>query len=638
MLTTIREKTQGWIAGIILSLIAIPFALWGINSYFNNESDTQVATVDGVDISLQAYKQALEQQRNLMQQYLGRNFDARMFDNPEFKQQILNRLIDQVLIVHHARAAGYRISNVELGAAIKQIPQFQQEKHFDPKLYEAVLHNAGYTVPGFESRKRDELLTQQAQSSFVQGALVTPVDTATVVRLKEQAREVAYATVLPEKFLKTVTVSPEAVKNYYSSHAEQFKTPEEIRVEYVRLSLADIAKTLPVTDDELQKLYSEEGERFTTPEERAASHILIEVPENASADVDKRALAKAQDIRKQLLAGANFAALAKKYSNDPGSAAKGGDLGYARKGSKDYVKEFQAVVFSQKLNEISQPVKTQFGYHLIKVTHIKPEVRKPFSQVRAELETLLQQRKAEDRFSELSEKFHNLVYEHPQNLAPAAQALSLQVQQSDWFSRAGGPGIASEPGVIQAAFSPEVLHGANSDTIEAGENSLMAVHMVGHHEATVKSLTEVRDSIEQILKQQLAQEDAMKAGTNLLAQLTKGASLEALARQAGATYSAPQTLTRDGKPGIDRHIVEVAFKIPRPVAAKPNYDGIRLDNGSYAVVAVEKVTDGDPEQISDTVKKQTKQLLERRRGSDYYDAYLAGLRHTAKIKIYANNL
>src|SRR5712691_8120870 len=407
MLTTIREKTQGWIAGIILSLITIPFALWGINSYFSSDSKTKIADVDGDDISADMYKATLEQQRRRVQQLFGRNMDPRVFDNPEFKQQVLNSLIDNVLVRRDADKEGYRISDAQLGQLIQAMPEFQQDLRFDPKVYESRLRSAGLSIVGFEKTKREDSVIQQIKGGFSQSAIITPTDISTFLRLEGQKREIAYVAITPQKFVNKLNVPPDTIETYYSTHTDQFKTPEQVRIEYIRLSAEDVTKKIVISDEELRKAYADESSRFVTPEERKASHILIELPANAGAEDSKRALGKIQEIAKKIKSGEDFVLLARKYSNDAGSAAKGGDLGYVRRGTLE--KEFESVLFSMKSGEVSQPVKTRYGYHLVKLTGVKPEIRAPFNRVRGELETLVRKHKAEEQFYELSQKFQNLV-------------------------------------------------------------------------------------------------------------------------------------------------------------------------------------------------------------------------------------
>lgn len=636
MLETIREKTQGLFATILLVLIGIPFALWGINSYFEGGSAVKVATVDGVDIGVDAYRSALERQRQYMYRLLGKNADPRMFDNAAFKNRVVSSLVDEVLISQHAQDHGYRVGDQQLAHAIQNVPQFLDGSgKFDPKLYQDVLRSSGFTPAGYEKSMREDLLTSQVQAGFGQ-AVITETDVEQLLRLEAQQRTLAYAIVSPEQYKKTVAVTEDQIKAYYADHPDEFKVPAQVRVDYLKLSAADLAKEAGISEDELRKLYDEEAARYVTPEERRASHVLVSLAPGAKDEEAKQALAKAQDLRRQVMSGGDFAALARKHSQDPGSAAKGGDLGFVRRGA--FVKEFETALFALKPGEISQPVKSQYGYHVIKLVAVKPEMRKPFAQVRGELETTLRARKAEERFYEAAQTFQNLVYEHPESLQPAAEALGLRVAQSGWFSRAGGAGIAAEPKVVDAAFTPEVLgQQRNSDAIEIGTGAVVAVRVSERQEERVRPPAEVQAQIVERLREKTAEQASVRAGEALLARVNEGNDLLAAARAAGAKYVGDKTVSRRKPEGLDPRLVQAVFKAGAP-GEKSQYGGVDLGKDGYAVFALKRITEADPKRAEPALRQQVVQTLERRRGEEFFEAHLAGLRKTKPIKIYQDQL
>ena len=410
MLTAIREKTQGWIAGIILGLLAIPFALWGVNSYFETDAKLIVARVGDQDIGVNEYKNALEEQRRSLQQMYGRGLNPKMLDSPEFKLRTLDDLIDQALLAQDAQAQGYRIGNAELARRIAAISFFQRAGRFDQQAYTAALRTAGLNARGFEERMRREAMVKQAVDGFAYSTLVTKSDTEALLRLETQARQAAYVIIKPQQYIGTVVATATEIDDYYAANRDKFKTPERVRIDYIRFSAADINGKIQISEEDLQKAYAQDIERYTTPEQRRASHVLIRVAEGP--DSDAKALQKIQELRKQLVSGADLAVLAKKHSEDPGSATKGGDLGYVtRNGSM--VKEFEDVLFGLKKGELSQPVRTSYGYHLIKLVDLKPLARKSYKEVRADIESALRTHKAEEQFYELSEKLRNLASSSP---------------------------------------------------------------------------------------------------------------------------------------------------------------------------------------------------------------------------------
>jgi peptidyl-prolyl cis-trans isomerase D len=471
---------------------------------------------------------------------------------------------------------------------------------------------------------------------LTESAVVTESDIAAVIRLLRQEREVAYALIPAEAFLPKVTVAPQDVERYYQAHAELFRTTEEVRIAYLRLSTQQLLEDYPVGEEELRRLYEQESARFTTPEKRRAAHILIALPPQADEAEAARALAKVQELARQLRAGADFAALARRYSQDPDSAARGGDLGDVRRGMLP--RELEQAVFALQPGGVSEPVRSQYGFHLAKLTGHVPEKRQPFEAVRPELVKLVRSRKGVQRFYELSEQLRNLVYEQPDSLEPAAKALGLKIEQSGWFSRAGGRGIAAHHRVVGAAFSTEVLDlRRNSDVIELDADTFVALRILDHRPAELRPLAEVRRDIERRLRQEAARAAAHRLGEELLAALERGVPLAALAPQHGLRYHPPRAITREAG-DLDRQIVEAAFRLPRPEGERPRYGMADLGAQGYALLALRRVTDGDPARADTATREQVISLLMQRRGGEYFAYYRARLRAESKVKIYDDRL
>ena len=322
MLTTIHEKTQGWITAVILGLLTIPFALWGVNSYFEHTGVSRVATINGQSISVAVYRSELEHDRAAVEAQMGRSFDPRILETTKFKQQVLDGLIDRTLLDHATASLGYRIAATDLAEYIRHAPQFRKDGKFDPTLYASFVQSTGYGVQQFEARVRQQRINQQLEAGLVASTIVTEDDLADVVRLLGEKRTVSYTVIPPQKFISASAVTPAQIQAYYASHQNQFSIPEQVRVQYIELSASDLEKTLNPTEQELQQTYARNISRYTTPEARRASHILIALAPDAPPPAVQKALAEAQSIRARLLHGASFAALARKYSADPVSAAR----------------------------------------------------------------------------------------------------------------------------------------------------------------------------------------------------------------------------------------------------------------------------------------------------------------------------
>lgn len=628
MLSAIREKTQGIIATFIMALIVIPFALWGVNSYFDSGGQFNVAKVGGAEISQNAYRGEIDRLRGRV--------EPKTLDNPQFKQTILDSLIDKTLMVQHAEDQGYRIGNAQLAETIRQQPNFQRDGKFDSAMYEALLRREGMSPQQFETRVREQLLITHLRAGISESLIVTQAEMADLARLLSQEREVAYALISVDTLMAKTAVSGQDIDQYYSAHPELFQFPEQVRVEYLQLSAGDLNQNQPPTEEELKKAYSEEAARYTVPEKRRASHILISLPAEPSESQAKEALAKIQDIAKQARAATDFVGLAKKHSADSVTASQGGDLGEIRRGVLP--KELEDTVYALKSGEVSQPVRSTYGYHLVKLTAHTLEKRKAFADVRKELVEAVRRRQGEERFLDVAEKFRNLVYEQPDSLAPAAKALGLEIRKSEWFTQAGGTGMAAHPKVIQAAFEPDVLSQTrNSDTIEISADTLVAIRVAERRPAGRKPLAEVRPQVERALKQERALQQARQLGEEALQELRAGGSIETLARKHGFKYLPPKTLTRRQTAGVDRRIVETAFRAPRPEGDKPAYDLAGLGDQGYAVLALKRVQDASGK-LDDGLQKKSRELLTTRRGSDYYENYRAGLRQKTEIKTYPDKL
>jgi peptidyl-prolyl cis-trans isomerase D len=629
MLSAIREKTQGIIATIILSLVIIPFALWGTYSYFQGSTNVNVATVDGTKISQQSYRLALDR-------LLASNIKPEILQSPEFKRQVLDNLIEQTLLVQNGINQGYRVSDAELARMIRDEPQFKRDDRFDPTLYEAVLRREGLTERSFEQRLRTVQIASQIETGFRESALPLASEKNALLRLWLQQRDFDYVIVGPGRFISSAQVSEDAIKQYYESHPEEFKTPEQVRIAYIELSVADLARDYQPTEAQLHKAFTEEQSRYSTPDQRRISHILIKVPSGASKEDEAKALEKARTIEKKLRSGGDFAALAKENSADSATASKGGDLGVVEPGALP--KTLEEAVKKLKPGEITEPVRTTFGYHIAKLTDYKPGMRKTFEQARADVEKLLRDRKAEEEFYQKVEQLSNLVYEHPESLAPAAERLGLKVSQSDWFSREGGPGIAANAKIVETAFSPEVLQESrNSEAIELGQDKLVALRMTAHRDASRKPLADVRGEIQTVLQKQQAEAAAGKLAGEIYAKLRENKSLAELAKANGLNLEQAQISRIDPKT-VDRRLVAAVFKARAPQAAKPVFSEVDLQADGHAVFVLKSVKEGVPAEANDALVRRAESVLQQRHGAELYRDYLSRLRETADIKINADNL
>ncbi len=637
VIQALRDNMPKWITAVILVLIIGPFALWGINSYFTASSDNSVATVNGDEISPADFQRAYQNQYARLQQFYGASFRPGMIDESQLRQQVLDGLINQTLLNQQITKQHYSVGDAQLVAAIQKIPAFQVDGKFSAQAYSSALAASGMSPTEFESRDRQDIEVGQVQSSIEDSAIATPAELSAQIAVRDQQREISYIDVSTVYLLGSQQVSDADVAAYYKDHAKEFMTPEKVSLAYVELDEAALAKQAQPTDADLQAVYQQQIDSFKQSESRDARHILIAVNGN-DPKVDAAAKAKAEDVLKQLKAGGDFAKLAAEYSDDPGSAKNGGDLGKISRGIM--VKPFEDALFAlQKPGDMTGLVRTQFGYHIIQLVSIDAATQKPFSEVRAQLAADYQKKKADDQYFSMGDQLANLAYEHPASLDEVSKQLNLPVQTVDDVTREAGTGIGSNTDVRKAAFSEQVLaQGNNSEPIQLGPNHAVVIRVKGHVPSVPKTLDDVRSQIYSILKQQRATEAASKLAIGMSLEIQKGADPASFAKaKGGVSYVKPAYVGRS-QAGVPSQILTGAFQAPDPAVAGRTVKTVALDNGDQAVLLVTAMRPGDPSTLKDEDRAKQMQALSRADGSAEFGAYIAYLRQEAKIKINSKNM
>lgn len=637
MLQTIRDYFSGVFSWIIILMIAVPFALWGINQYTEKGGKaSDVAVVNGQGISQPDFLRASQQQQERLKEMLGQSYNPDAFNTPQYKHEVLDQLIERTLLEQAAVNDGLDISDAELTAYITSQPDLQRDGKYAPPLYQAFLRDQGLTAAGFEQRLRDSLRVNQLRDAITNSTLLTPSALDALIRLREQQRDVAYVVLPQAVFGKNLAIDEAKISAYYQSHRTQYMNPERVQVEYIDYSIDGLMASVPVNEQLLRRTYDEQAATAATDEQRRASHILIQVPPGADAKAQAAARARIDKIQQQLKNGAAFETLAKEYSDDKPSAAKGGDLGYFGKGVMD--KAFEQAAFKLKKGEVSAPVRSSFGWHLIKLTDIKAPQRKTFAEARADVERSYRHRQAEKIYYDRTDGLADTVYQQPDSLEPAAKLLGAPIQKSAWLTRAGGAGIGAYPKVIDAAFSEDVLtHGNNSEPIEIAPGHLVVLRVKAHEAASQKPLAEVHDQIATHLRSQMAQAKAAAAAKAMVERINKGETLAAVAKAANLSVKEVPGLKRKDV-GQPPEIVAAAFRIARPKPTQPGIATTALADGDQAVVLVKAVHDGDPAKISKEDRAAYQRELQRAYSTAELQEMIAALRAQAKIKIWDDRL
>ncbi|RFC36615.1 MAG: peptidyl-prolyl cis-trans isomerase D [Candidatus Nitrotoga sp. SPKER] len=605
---------------IVLLLIILTFTFWGVDSYNKSSHSEALATVNGEKINQAEFDQAVRQQQERMRKMMGSNYDQAMFDKPEIKRSILDSVVSQRLLMSQARSIGLTVSEKYLAQSIAGIEVFQKDGKFDKQLYESVLRREKMSPLIFETSVARELYMRQLIDAYMRNGYASSVTADNLIRLNEQQRVVAMAKISFEPYLKQAKVDEAAVQNYYEMNLKEFQTDEQVRVEYLTFSADALQSQITLDDAEIKKYYDEHQNEFGSPEQRQAAHILIATVAQAS-DADKLAAkTKAEQVLQQVRQSPDkFAELAKQYSQDPGSAVNGGDLGQFGPGMM--VKPFEEAAFKLKVGETSGLVQTDFGFHIIKLLAVHPAKTPPLIEVKSAITQRLKLQKANDKFAELAEKFSNIVYEQSDTLKPAAELVKMPLLQSAWLNKKQVGALPWTDKALQAVFSEDVTKKKrNSAAIEIAPNTLFAARLLEYKPVSTRSLKEVSDGIRQKLLRKQAFEFAVKAGQLVLAQLQRG-------ERVNVEWTAPTTITREQHAQLDNNIARQVFQAN--VATLPAYVGIENAQNGYELIRIDAIK--EVAAINETKHAGYMQQLRQITSEEMFQAYLADAKKHADI-------
>ena len=593
MLEAIRKHAQGWLAKVILALIAITFALFGVDSYMKGDrSGGMIAEVGDVGISREELSREIQGQSDRMREALGPAFDPAVTETADFRKQVLDSLIERKALLQDANRLKFLAPDAYVASVLAQIPAFQQDGKFSQQRYEAVLRQNGRTPAQFENELRQAFMLEAITSPVSLAAFPSGTSMAQIAHLVAQQREIAWVDLPASTVTSQIKITPADIERYYAANKAEFTEPEQIRAEYLVLDMAAVAAGIEVSDQAVADYYAANAAKFGQPEQRSASHILITVDKKADAATRAKAKAKATELYQTLQkTPGRFAELARTQSQDPGSAAQDGSLGSFGRGMM--VKPFEDAVFSMKPNEIRGPVESDFGYHIIRLDRIQAAQTAPLAEVRAAVVEELRKQQAQKAFAEMADNFSNLVYENANSLQPAAAASKLTVRKSEWMSANNAPPPFNNATLMFALFSPETIKSRqNTEAIEIQPGSLVAARVAEHRPARLRPLAEVSQAIEARLR--------AEQGARLLTQ--KGeAALQALAKgdEAGLNWSPFQVVGRQASAALDAAGAKAVFRLNADKL--PAYTGFVRPDGSYRIVRVSRVLEApglDPMLVS----------------------------------------
>jgi peptidyl-prolyl cis-trans isomerase D len=625
------DKHKRWIQILLLMLIVPSFAFFGINYYFQETgSSGSVAKVAGSKISPQEFENALRERQAQLRQMMQGKADQATLESNEVRTSVINGLVDKRALLAYAMHAGVTVTDEQVRKVVTGIPAFRDEAtgKFSEARYEQLLRSQGMSPVIFEERVRQDLRMSQVRDSVANSALVSDAVVDRLGRFREQQREVNQWLLTPEQVRGQVKVTPEEVKQFYEAHSKEFRVPERVRVEYVTLTLDSVTKGFEIKPQEIADWYEKHLPQYEKAEERRASHILISVAKDAKPEDKAVARRKAEELLVEARkAPKSFGELAKKSSQDPGSAAGGGDLGFFARGVM--VKPFDDALFAMKVGDIEGPVETQYGFHIIRLDAIKPGEKTPLDKVRAEIEQELRKARAGKAFADAADSFQNLVYEQSDSLKPAADALKLPIQTSDWITRDGGGNpLLAKPELLNKLFSDEVVKGKrNTDAVEVAPNTIIAARVIEHRAADILPFDTVRKDVEQQLMIERATKLVEEEGKATLARLRAG-------DDKGVSWGPPVMVSMQKPAGLAPEAAREVFSADP--AKLPLFVGMPVSNGRFVIYRVGKVVDAPP--LDADRRKALATQLSQITAQQQFDAYLQTVKAGAGVEIDASKV
>jgi peptidyl-prolyl cis-trans isomerase D len=632
MLQSIRDKLVGWVAWGILILISVPFIFMGVTDFGSPARTTVAAEVDDEIIDQQDYQRRYQASRQNMQRQLGANYRPDLFDK-QIQQNVINTMVEEKLLAMLAEKNNIQVGDKELSSVIRQDPGFKQNNKFDYNFYKSTLGQSGFTPDSYERYLRNDRKVNAIPRLIIQSHFVTPQEAERYNKLFNQKRDFDYVIVGEEHLGEEVVVQDEQAKAYYDENMHEFVRPAQVKFEYLRLSSDQLVESVDTTEESIRRYYEENAENFIVEEQRKASHILLSLEEGKTLEESPEVLGKLSEIQEKLKAGEQFEELAKAYSDDPGSAQQGGDLGQVLRGVM--VPPFEEALFAlQENGQISDPVRTSFGIHLIRLDELTPKQVKSFDEAKDELKEGFAKKQAIELYYDQSERMAEISYENPDSLLPVAEALDLEVESSDWLSAdSDAQGVEGNKDVLRAAFSDRLkTEMTNSDPIEIGVNDVVIIRVNDSRPEFQIPFDDVIDKVRTAARKNVIDQQVSEYASQLLGRLQQGELLQTLADEEKLSLEAVDGLQRqDNK--LPAGLSSGVFSMSTPGEGQSGTDTIELADGKVALVVLRNVVLPDSKDISSAEKS-----LASRDAARDAQMVLAGMREKAKVVIYKDKL
>ncbi|TVS09196.1 MAG: hypothetical protein EA417_20870 [Gammaproteobacteria bacterium] len=628
MLQQIRDKSRGVFGWMILGAIVVVLTLFGFGAFTAFVSgEPTVAKVGGAEITRAELEQGIDRQRRQLLSAMGDDVDPDLIEDEALSGRVLSALVQRTLLLEGARTAGMVVPEEEVDRMIVRMDEFRTDGRFDPDRFRFVLASAGMSPPMFRRALAEDLLIEQLATGLGDSSFSTRREVAEMASLLQQERDAAWLRFDPEQLREQVDVDQSLLEDHYQRNLDRYYAEERVTLRYVLLDRSDLLDDVDVDEAAVRGAYERELEVFEGQEERRAAHILISVGAQRSED---EALERARDLQGRLEDGADFAELAREFSDDPGSAVDGGDLGMA--GRDTFVPEFERALFALEPGEVSDPVVTQFGVHLIRLEEIDRSEPPSFDRRRPALEARLREETASSLFSELRQELDTLAFETP-DLEEPAEALGLEIREAGPFTRDGGEGMFGQREVIRSAFSRDVLEeGFNSSAIEVDDGVVMVLRLDERERARQLDFDEVEERVREDYLSEETRRLAREAAEEAVTRLREGGSTSGVAARHGLQWERRDGLTRNDV-DVPTRVREMAFELPRPAREDRSLDRVELEDGSQVVVVITDVRAGDPDALTTAERQQLRSLLRNNLGEQEFEAYRQTLRRDLGVEL-----
>lgn len=624
MLQNIRNNLQGVMAKVVIGIIIVPFAAFGIESLLTGSGNNEAITINGEDVSEFEVQQAIQLQRRKMMSRMGDNVDFSKLDEDTLRKPAIDGLIDRRVMLQKAESNDLYISDQTLDEMIVELEQFQVDGEFSPALYENLLRSSGMTPKYYKSLVRRDLLISQFSSSIAQGGFITAKELQLASKFTEQKRDIRFLTLPIADIEGSISVSDEEIQQFYKDNESRFYSDETVSIEYIEVKRSDFYSD--IDEGEIQAQYDQEIGELELASQRRVSHILIELDDTSMEDATTRL----QQIKTRIIQGEKFAELAKELSDDIGSSKSGGDLGFSQ--GETFPEEFERALESMAVNDVSEPIKTDAGLHLIQLTEIQESEAPSFADSKSRIKEELQKVAAEGAYIEKVEQLADIAF-NSDNLNEPAEDLELTLNNSDFFARRGGEGLLANARVIAAAYSSDVLKdGNNSEMLELSEDHTLVLRVKEHKPASLKPLEMVKQDIEKGVRIEKAKAQLASQAESLLLMLQKGGNIQKLANENGLRWQVTPSATRNSG-GVDRQIITRAFELPAPGDGKQSIDRVDLRNGDVVLLSISKVKEGKEGDMPEAQREGMKSYLGRSDGYSAFDVYQKNARKTAEVEV-----